>query len=71
MCTATSVIHIEFVVSYFTDCFLMTLIRFMCIRGTPSRIQSDRGEQTVAASKQVKALDFNRVPRWAGRKGKD
>ncbi len=40
----------------------------MCVRGTPSRIQSDREEQLVAASKQVTAWDLKGVRRWAGRK---
>ncbi len=47
----------------------MALRRFMSIRGTPTRFQSDRGEQLVAAAKQVATWDFKEVVKWAGRKG--
>jgi hypothetical protein len=60
---------VEFAEYYSTDSFLMALRRFMCIRGTLSQKQSDRGKQLLAASKQLEALDFNRASRWAGRKG--
>jgi uncharacterized membrane protein len=53
VCTTASAVHIEFVDMYSTDSFLMALRRFMCLRGVSSRFQSDRGEQLVAASKQV------------------
>ncbi len=52
MCTTTSVLHVEFMDTYSTDSFLMALRRFMGIRGTPTRFQSDRGEQLVAAAKK-------------------
>jgi hypothetical protein len=69
VCTTMSAMHIEFVDTYSTDSFLMALRRFMCIRGVPSRIQSDRGEQLVAASKQVTRWDFDSIMQWAGRRG--
>jgi hypothetical protein len=47
----------------------MALRRFMSIRGTPTRFQSDRGEQLVAAAKQVAMWDFTEVVQWAGKKG--
>jgi hypothetical protein len=47
----------------------MALRRFMCDRGTPTRFQSDRGEQLVAAAKQVSSWDFKEVIQWAGKKG--
>ncbi len=37
LCTAISAIHVEFAESHLTDCFLMTLRRFMCFRA--ARIQ--------------------------------
>jgi hypothetical protein len=55
VCSATSAVHIEFMDTYSTNSFLMALRRFMCARGVPSRIQSDRGEKLVAASKQLAA----------------
>jgi hypothetical protein len=55
--------------TYSTDSFLLALRRFMSVRGTPTRFQSDRGEQLVAAAKQVATWDFKEVVQWAGRKG--
>jgi hypothetical protein len=69
VCTTTSALHVEFMDTYSTDSFLMALRRFMSIRGTPTRFQSDRGEQLVAAAKQVAMWDFKEVVQWAGRKG--
>jgi hypothetical protein len=69
VCTTTSAVHVEFVEMYSTDSFLMALRRFMCLRGVPSLIQSDRGEKLVAASKQIARWNFNDVMQWAGRKG--
>jgi hypothetical protein len=69
VCTTTSAVHIEFVDTFSTDSFLMALRRFMCLRGTPSRFQTDRGEQLVAAAKQVALWDFKEVMQWAGKKG--
>jgi hypothetical protein len=57
-CSATSDMNVEFMDTYSTDSFLMALQQFMCARGVPSRIQSDRGEQLGAASKQLKAWNF-------------
>jgi hypothetical protein len=53
VCTTTSALHVEFMDTYSTDSFLLALRRFMSIRGTPTRFQSDRGEQLVAAAKEV------------------
>jgi hypothetical protein len=69
VCTTTSAVHIEFVDTYSMDSFLMALRRFMCFRGTPSRFQSDRGEQLVPAAKQVSLWDFKEVIQWAGKRG--
>jgi hypothetical protein len=35
----------------------------------PSRIQSDRGDQLIAASKQMKEWNFDGIQQWAGRRG--
>jgi hypothetical protein len=69
VCTTTSALHVEFMDTYSTDSFLMALRRFMSVRGTPTRFQSDRGEQLVAAAKQVATWDFTEVVQWAGKKG--
>jgi hypothetical protein len=43
VCTTTSAAHIESAATCFsTDSFLMALRRFMCFKGTPSRLQLDR-----------------------------
>jgi len=36
----------------------------MSLHGTPSRIQSDHGEQLVTASKQVKDWNFEHIQEW-------
>jgi hypothetical protein len=69
VCTTTSALHVEFMDTYSTDSFLLALRRFMSVRGTPTRFQSDRGEQLVAAAKQVATWDFKEVVQWAGRNG--
>jgi hypothetical protein len=69
VCTTTSAVHVELMDTYSTDSFLLALGRFMCKRGTPTRFQSDRGEQLVAASKQVATWDFREVLQWAGKRG--
>ncbi len=69
VCTTTSALHVEFMDTYSTDSFLMALKRFMGLRGTLTRFQSDRGEQLVAAAKQVSTWDFKEVIQRAGRKG--
>jgi hypothetical protein len=69
ICSATSAVHVEFMDTYWTDSFLMVLRRFMCIRSVQTRIQSDRGEQLVATSKQVKTWDFEGVQEWARKNG--
>jgi hypothetical protein len=69
VCTTTSALHVEFMDTYSTDSFLLALRRFMSIRGTPTRFQSDRGVKLVAAAKQVATWDFKEVVQWAGRKG--
>jgi hypothetical protein len=61
--------HDDFMDSYSTDSFKMALRRFMCQKGTPTRFQSDRGEQLVAAAKQISSCNFDEVIHWAGRKG--
>jgi hypothetical protein len=68
--TATSAIHVEFVKTYSTDSFLMAIQRFMCVRGTPCKLQSDRGDQVIAASEPIESWDLDRVvQKWAGKKG--
>ncbi len=69
VCTTTSALHVEFMDTYSTDSFLLALRHFMSVRGTPTRFQSDRGEQLVAAAKQVATWDFKEVVQWARRKG--
>ena len=64
MCMATSAVHLELAESYSTDSFLQALQRFICIKGTPSKIQSDRGTQLVPAAKQVGGWDFSEIRDW-------
>jgi hypothetical protein len=43
--------HAKYVNTYSMDSFLTALRRFVCAKGTPSRIQSDRGDQLVVVFK--------------------
>jgi hypothetical protein len=64
VCTASFAIHLELTESYSTDAFLQALRRFMCLHGTPHTIISDRGEQLVAASRQVEDWDPSAIQDW-------
>jgi hypothetical protein len=64
VCTASSAIHLELTESYSTDAFLQALRRFMCLHGTPHTIISDRGDQLVAASRQVEDWDPSAIQDW-------
>jgi hypothetical protein len=44
------------------------LRKLMCVSGTFSRMLSGRGEQLVAASKQLETWDFNGILEWSERK---
>ena len=68
VCMATSAVHLELVESYSTESFLQALRRFICIRGTPSLIQSDRGTQLTAAAKEVCNWDFSEIREWCATK---
>jgi hypothetical protein len=67
VCSATSAMHVEFMDTCSTDSFLMALLRFMCAWGVLPKIQSDRGEQLVAPSKQISTWNFEGVREWARR----
>ena len=64
VCMATSAIHIELTESYSTDSFLQAFRRFICARGTPSRVISDRGSQLVLAAKEVAGWNFSDIQDW-------
>jgi hypothetical protein len=68
VCTASSAIHLELTESYSTDAFLQALRRFMSMHGTPHTIISDRGEQLVAASRQVVTWDTSMIQDWMAEK---
>ena len=68
MCMATSAVHLELAESYSTDSFIHALRRFICVRGTPSKVQSDRSTQLVAEAKQVGSWDFSEIRDWCAAK---
>ena len=65
VCTVTSAIHLEVTEDYSADCFLLTFKKFINLRGTPRRVQSDPGSQLVAAAGVVKQWDCSRIQQWA------
>ena len=64
-CTVTSAIHLEVSEDYSCDSFLLCLKRFVNLRGTPRRIQSDPGSQLAAASKEIAGWDYSRITEWS------
>lgn len=65
VCTVTSAVHLEVTEDYSCDSFLLCLRRFMNVRGTPARFQSDPGTQLMAAAKELGKWDFSKVENWA------
>ena len=55
-CLLCRSVHLELVTDYSTEAFLLSVRRFMALRGCPLRIRSDRGSQLVAANKEMKEI---------------
>ena len=53
-CMTTRAVYLDVACGYDTDHFLLTLTRFITIRGCPSQIRSDSGSQIISASKEWK-----------------
>lgn len=68
-CTVTSAIHLEVAEDYSCDAFLLCLRRFVNLRGTPARIQSDPGTQLMAAARMTATWDYSKIYEWAAGKG--
>ena len=68
-CASTRAIHLDVTESYGTDSILQTILRFVCIRGSPSQIVSHQGSQLKSASKDASALmkerNWSPVSSWA------
>jgi Family of unknown function (DUF5641) len=64
VCTASSAIHLELTESYSTDSFMQALRRFMCLHDTRHTLISDRGEQLVAAARQVENWYVSAIQEW-------
>ena len=64
-CMATSAVHIESMDDYSTDSVLLSLRRFMSIRGTPTNMQSDPGTQVKAAGKMVELWKCSAIREFA------
>ena len=63
-CLSTRAIYIDYTEDYGTDTVLQVLRRFMALRGTPSRINSDKGSQLGAAADVLKAWALARKIEW-------
>ena len=72
-CNLVRAVHIELSPDYSTDSFLLALRRFMSVRGTPSKIRSDRGSQLVGANRELKqminGLDIKTLMRFGAEEG--
>ena len=59
VCFSTRAIHLEYLSSLSTECFLMSLDRFISRRGCPQQIFSDCGTNFVGCHKELKEIyDF-------------
>lgn len=65
VCMMSTAVHLELTEAYSTDAFLMAFRRFICMRGTPSLVISDRGSQLVEAASEVAGWDFARIQEWS------
>jgi hypothetical protein len=64
-CTVTSAIHLEVTEDYSCGSFLLCLKRFVNLRGTPARFQSDMGGQILAAAEEMSHWDYSLISEWA------
>ncbi|OBQ32518.1 MAG: hypothetical protein AN484_27885, partial [Aphanizomenon flos-aquae WA102] len=67
--TATSAVHVELAESYSCDSFMAAMRNFMNTHGAPSRIQSDRGDQLVAAAEQISQWDWDAMEQECSKDG--
>jgi hypothetical protein len=58
-CLATRAVHVDLAQSYTTQAFLMTLRRFVSVRGYPKKLLSDNGPQLKAANEELKKMMKN------------
>ncbi|XP_066941064.1 uncharacterized protein [Macrobrachium rosenbergii] len=58
-CMVSRAVYLDLAEGYDTENFLMTLRRFVCIRGFPKRMHSDGGTQLVAANKELRTMARN------------
>ena len=56
---ASRAVYLDLAEGYDTENFLMTLRRFVSIRGFPKRMHSDGGTQLVAANKELRTMTKN------------
>ncbi|XP_064120900.1 uncharacterized protein LOC135225560 [Macrobrachium nipponense] len=58
-CMVNRAVYLDLAEGYDTENFLMTLRRFVSIRGFPKRMHSDGGTQVVAANKELRTMARN------------
>ena len=58
-CMVSRAVYLDLAEGYDTESFLMTLRRFVSIRGFPKRMHSDGGTQLVAANKELRTMTKN------------
>ena len=72
-CLSARAVHLEVVSSMDTDSFVMALMRFICRRGIPTKMLSDRGTNIVAAETELNAawdsVDTEKLSLAARKKG--
>lgn len=58
-CVVSRAVYLDLAEGYDTENFLMTLRRFVSIRGFPKRMHSDGGSQLVSANKELRTMTKN------------
>ena len=72
-CLTSRAVYLDITESYSTDSFMLTLRRFVTLRGYPRKMRSDVGTQLTAARKEISEtnneIDWNKVSTFGENKG--
>ena len=63
-CLASRALHIDVSEDYGAESVIETVLKFTSLRGTPSKIYSDKGSQLMSAAEELKAWAINRKIEW-------
>ncbi|GFT33267.1 integrase catalytic domain-containing protein [Trichonephila clavipes] len=67
-CAVYRTVHLEFVSSLSTECFILALRRFIARRGRPTTIYSDNGKNLVGTANLLQKIDWKKIENFASEK---